>query len=67
MQNRTATLELNLVVPYIDKQTAAILYHTYNPEMPLFVFMEIKACQYEDLYANVHRSLTQNSPKPETT
>lgn len=43
VQNGPATLEINLAVPYIDKHTLAILYHTYNPEMPLFLFIQIKA------------------------
>lgn len=43
MQNGTAISEINLAVPYIDEHTLAILYHTYNPEMPLFGFIQMKA------------------------
>jgi len=67
MQNGTATLEINLAVPYIDKHTLAIFYHTYNPEMPLCIYTNKSLRQYKDLYSNAHRNLTQNSPKLEAT
>lgn len=64
MQNSAVTGENGLAVSQKVKQRGA-----YEPIIPFLGIhpRELKTCPHKNLYTSIHRSITYNIPKAETT